>query len=189
MSFVGKFAAVGQGGSGKTRAVAEIANYVSDTKKYIWTEESNLAGTLAVTPYTVTLPSRTGTDESKKIIISDNPGQNSLEMVRITVAQAGSDYAGIIIFADALSWNFREVGILHAESIAKYLHSEELPIAFITTKADMIFKFQQTNLLNDVIFVIAETIRNISENIIIESKIDKIHLNFTLRMIGSFLHS
>ena len=56
MRFVGKFAAVGQGGSGKTRAVAEIANYLSNRTKYGWIEESNLAGTLTVTPYSVSLP-------------------------------------------------------------------------------------------------------------------------------------
>ena len=167
MKFIGKFAAVGQGGSGKTRCVAEIANYLSGTNKYVWTEESNLAGTLTVTPYSVTLPKNSNEIDDKKIIISDNPGQNSLEMVRLSVARSGSNYAGIIIFADAISWNFREVGILHAESIAKYLQSKELPIAFITTKADMIFKFQQTNLLTDIIFVIANAIRSISDNMVV----------------------
>ena len=158
MKFIGKFAAVGQGGSGKSRAVVELVNFLAESKKYDWIEESNLSGTLTVTPYTLTLPA-----SSQKIIISDNPGQNSLEMVRLSVARAGSNYSGIIIFADAMSWNFREVGILHAESIAKYLNSDELPVAFITTKADMIFKFQQTNLLNDITFVIANSIANLQD--------------------------
>ena len=149
---------MGQGGSGKSRAVVELVNFLAESKKYDWIEESNLSGTLTVTPYTLTLPA-----SSQKIIISDNPGQNSLEMVRLSVARAGSNYSGIIIFADAMSWNFREVGILHDESIAKYLNSDELPVAFITTKADMIFKFQQTNLLNDITFVIANSIANLQD--------------------------
>lgn len=167
MKFLGKFAAVGQGGSGKTRTVAEVTNYLSETNKILWSEESNLAGTLTVTPYSFTLPANKVNSENYKIIIADNPGQNSLELVRLSVARAGSDYAGIIIFADALSWNFREVGILHAESIAKYLNAKDLPVAFITTKADMIIKFQQSNLLHEIIFVMANAIQNIQDDSII----------------------
>lgn len=166
MTFIGKFAAVGQGGSGKTRTVAEIANYLTD-KKYLWSEESNLSGTLTVTPYSISLPGNKVNSNSNKIIIADNPGQNSLEMVRLSVAKAGSDYAGIMIFADAISWNFKEVGILHAESIAKYLHSTGLPVAFITTKADMILKFQQSNFLHEIVFVMANAIENIHEEMVV----------------------
>jgi hypothetical protein len=164
VEFIGKFAAVGQGGSGKTRAVASIANYALGKEKYAWVEESNLSGTLTVTPYSFSLPSEDIGSSNKRIIISDNPGQNSLEMVRLAVARSGADYSGIIIFSDALSWNFREVGILHTESIAQYLKTEELPVAFITTKADMIIKFQQTNFLNEVVYVIANTIQEIESN-------------------------
>ena len=46
MSFIGKFAAVGMGGAGKTRAVMEIANYLLDEQKYSWEEEENISGTL-----------------------------------------------------------------------------------------------------------------------------------------------
>ena len=106
MKFLGKFACVGQGGSGKTRTVVEVTNYLSETNEILWSEESNLAGTLTVTPYSFTLPANSVNSENYKIIVADNPGQNSLEMVRLSVARAGSDYAGIIIFADALSWNF-----------------------------------------------------------------------------------
>ncbi len=166
MTFIGKFAAVGQGGSGKTRTVAEIANFLYD-KKNLWSEESNLSGTLTVTPYSFTFQSNKSNSDNYKFIIADNPGQNSLEMVRLSVAKAGTDYAGIIIFADAISWNFREVGILHAESIAKYLHSNGLPVAFITTKADLILKFQQSNLLNEIVFVMANAIENIQENTLV----------------------
>lgn len=166
MKFIGKFAAVGQGGSGKSRAVMEIANYLSENKKYTWAEESNLSGTLTVTPYTLTLTNNPS-KEGQKIILSDNPGQNSLEMVRLAVARGGADYTGIIIFSDAIGWNFKEVGILHAESIAKFLDARELPVAYITTKADLIFKFQQTNLLNEIIFVIANAIRNIQDQAIV----------------------
>ena len=167
MRFIGKFAAVGQGGSGKTRAVAEIANYLSDSTKYSWLEESNLAGTLTVTPYSVSFSDNLSEGDTRKIIIADNPGQNSLELVRLSVARAGADYAGIIIFTDALAWNFREVGILHAESIAKYLKAKNLPVAFITTKADMIIKFQQTNLLHEIVLVMTDTIKNIQDNTIV----------------------
>lgn len=153
MTFIGKFAAVGMGGAGKTRAVLEIANYLSGEKKYSWLEEENIAGTMTVTPYSFVLPSK-----NKKIIIADNPGQNSLELVRISVAKSGGDYKGILIFADALGWNFNEIGIIHAESIAQYLNTEDLPVAFITSKADMIIKMQQTGLLTDIAQAISDAI-------------------------------
>ena len=153
MTFIGKFAAVGMGGAGKTRAVLEIANFLSGQKKYSWSEEEYIAGTMTVTPYSIILPNK-----NKKIIIADNPGQNSLELVRISVAKSGGDYKGILIFADALGWNFNEVGIIHAESIAQYLNSNDLPVAFITSKADMIIKMQQTGLLTDIAGVIANAV-------------------------------
>lgn len=158
MSFIGKFATVGMGGSGKTRAVMEIANYLEGEKpKYRWNEEANISGTLTVTPYSITLPGKKFSS-GKKIILADNPGQNSLELVRLSVAKSGANYKGILIFADALGWNFSEIGIIHAESIAKFLKTKDLPVAFITSKADMIIKFQQTGLLNDITKVISDAV-------------------------------
>jgi hypothetical protein len=170
LSFIGKFAAVGQGGSGKTRAIAEIANYLAEQPLYPWNEESNLSGTLTVTPYSVSIPAanRRPNDppNSKRIIIADNPGQNSLELVRQSVAKSGADYLGIIIFADGLGWNFREVGLIHAESIAQFLKTENLPIVLLTSKADMVLRFQQTSLLPDIAHYIYTIVQQISNGTI-----------------------
>jgi len=168
MSFIGKFAAVGQGGSGKTRGIAEIANYLAKQILYPWDEESNMAGTLTVTPYSMSIPSAKNITPGsfdqqqnvRRIILADNPGQNSLELVRISVAKSGANYKGLIIFADAIGWNFHSVGISHAKSISKYLETKNLPVALITSKADIINAFQQTSFLNDIIACLSTALKS-----------------------------
>lgn len=167
MSFVGKLAAVGQGGSGKTRAIAEIANHLANQQRYPWVEEANLSGTLTVTPYSITIPPKSPGGEVKRVILADNPGQNSLELVRLSVAKSGANYLGILVFADALGWNFREVGILHAESIAQYMKTQDLPVAFITSKADMIIKFQQTQLMKEIAEIVHNAVMGVQHDMVV----------------------
>lgn len=178
MNFIGKFAVVGMGGAGKTRAVIEIANFLAGQDKYSWKEEENVAGTLTVTPYSMEVSGK------KKIILADNPGQNSLELVRLSVAKSGGDYKGILIFADALGWNFKNVGITHAESIAKYLNSADLPVAFITAKADMIIRFQQTGILKDIALVISDAVTLTFDKMIVpyKNRVKNIDTFFELRI-------
>jgi len=168
MSFIGKFAAVGQGGSGKTRGIAEIANYLAKQILYPWNEDSNMAGTLTVTPYSMSIPITkkmtngyfNQQENVRRIILADNPGQNSLELVRISVAKSGANYKGLLIFADAIGWNFRTVGLSHAKSIINFLDSTDIPIALITSKADIIIAFQQTSFLNEIIVCISDTVKS-----------------------------
>lgn len=147
-----KIGSVGPQGSGKTRTLLEINNFLSGNQNS-WQEEEQISGTTVVMPYTLTI-------NKKKVIIADNPGQNSLEMVRKSVAQSGADYSGIIIFIDAIQFNFREIGMLHATSIAEYVKLKELPVAIITTKADLINHFFQSVLLSKICYTIESAVQN-----------------------------
>ncbi|MFW9930156.1 MAG: hypothetical protein ACFFD1_12245 [Candidatus Thorarchaeota archaeon] len=149
-----KLLAVGPQGSGKTRAIMEVSNFLNNKIQYSWDEESNLKGTNVVVPYSLSL------SDEEKLIIADNPGQNSLEMVRKSVAQSGANYNGIIIFTDAIQFNFREIGFIHAASISQYLKQDGLPVIMITTKADLIQRFYQANLLNKI----CSTLENVVQN-------------------------
>ena len=183
ISFIGKFAAVGQGGAGKTRAIAQVTNHLLGKGKYPWDEEANLSGTSMVMPYSLSLPS------GVKIIIADNPGQNSLEQVRLSVAKAGADYKGVLIFTDATAWNFREVGILHAESIAQYVQQKDLPVAFITNKADIIQKFQQTDLLHQICDILANTVSSSThgQEVPYFERVQNKYLTFSLNIINDWI--
>ena len=109
--FLGKIAALGQGGSGKTFLINTIANYLAEKQVYNWDEESNMAGTIAVTPYMLDFP------DKRRIIINDNPGQDSLEFIRNIIASQGDVYQGLVVVVDAVGWNFRNVGLYQAKSL------------------------------------------------------------------------
>lgn len=155
--FVGKVAVVGAGGAGKTRMLNTIVNILTNNK-FPWDEEANLAGTLVVTPYSVIFP--LPNVQPVKVIFADNPGQNSLETMRLSSAKAGSGYKAIIIVLDSTAWNFRSIGILHAESLARYINGEKINIAIISSKSDL--SELLTNMYNTII---AQTLEKAIENI------------------------
>ena len=132
--FLGKIAVLGSGGAGKTRMVVELVNGLTGNR-FPWSEESNMGGTTNVTPYPVQFPS----PQSKAILV-DNPGQDSLETVRVTTARVGSQYAGIVIVLDSCAWNSRKIAIGHAEEISKYMDQatgDGIPMNIITNKSDL----------------------------------------------------
>ncbi|OLS19968.1 MAG: hypothetical protein HeimC3_42940 [Candidatus Heimdallarchaeota archaeon LC_3] len=173
---VWKIGSVGPQGSGKTRTIMEVCNQLIENK-YLWEEEENLAGTTIVKPFTILI-------DNKKLIIADNPGQNSLEMVRKSVAQSGADYTGILIFVDSLQFNFREIGLFHAMSIANYVKQEGLPVALITTKADLIQRFFQSDLLTRICYILESGVQNIfdGQNIPYFDRTRKLHSEFILHI-------
>ena len=86
MTFIGKFAAVGMGGAGKTRSVLEIANFLLGQQKYLWSEDQNVAGTMTVTPYSITLPSK-----NKKILQYNQSKIYNFENNQFTVISPGNN--------------------------------------------------------------------------------------------------
>ena len=155
--FIGKIAVVGAGGAGKTRMLNAIVNILTNNK-FPWNEEANVAGTLTVTPYSVLFP--LPDSQPVKVIFADNPGQNSLETMRLSSAKAGSDYKALLIVVDSAAWNFRSIGTLHAESLARYINSDKIMIAVITSKSDL------SELISSMYnTVIAEALEKAIENI------------------------
>ena len=132
-SILGKVGILGPGGAGKSRLLVEIVNKLSDDK-YPWDEEKNFIGSLSVTPFHVLFPLD---KKTVKCTLVDNPGQNSLEKLRIDAAKSGSQYRGLILVIDGASWNFREVALWHAKAIQEYMSGEKIPVNIIVNKSDL----------------------------------------------------
>jgi signal recognition particle receptor subunit beta len=152
-------AILGQGGSGKTRAIQQIANELAGKDLYPWSEEKNIAGTLTVTPYALKTPS------GIQVVMNDNPGQSSLDLVRQSVAMAGANYAGIVIFTDSTAWNFKEIGVQHAKLISQYITEiDSIPVLVITSKTDLHKILAAANVIDHHSSLIADTVQDISNN-------------------------
>ena len=155
--FLGKIAALGQGGSGKTFLINTIANYLAEKELYPWSEEANMAGTIAVTPYSLKFNDR-------RIIVNDNPGQDSLEFLSNLIASQGEVYQGIIVVVDAVGWNFRNVGIMQANSMVEATKSagENLPLLIIVSKRDLRDNLFQSNRISIIATVMANAVKNVN---------------------------
>lgn len=151
--FLGRVAVIGPGGAGKTRSLQQVANSLAKTNKYNWSEEKNIAGTMVVTPYSLSFP------PNKSAVFNDNPGQSSLDLIRKSVAQAGAHYKGLILYQDATAWNFREVGLHQAKAITEFIEdAADLPVVVITTKSDLVHQLKNPKVLNHHSRIIAEAI-------------------------------
>lgn len=146
--FIGKIAAIGQGGSGKTYMINSLANYIAKKDIYIWDEESAMPGTIGVTPYTLDF-----NDVRKRIVINDNPGQDSLDMVRRILASQGDVYQGLCIVCDSIGWNFRKIGVFQAISISEFTKFERLsymPVILVISKRDLHQKLLNPQILDKI---------------------------------------
>ena len=156
--FLGKIAAFGLGGSGKSLLINSIANYLAEKQVYNWDEESNMAGTIAVTPYMLDFP------DKRRIIINDNPGQDSLEFIRNIVASQGDVYQGIVVVVDAVGWNFRNVGLYQAKSLVDQTKKTNLPLILVISKRDLRDYLVQSNKIAILATVMTNAIKNVSSN-------------------------
>ena len=161
--FLGKLAAIGQGGSGKTFLINTMANYLAEKDLYNWDEEANMAGTIAVTPYSLKF-------QDKRVIVNDNPGQDSLEFLRNLIARAGDVYQGLIIVVDAVGWNFRKIGQLQAKSMIEINKSPNLPVILIISKRDLRDYLVQSNKIAIIATIMANAVKNVSTNFNIKYK-------------------
>lgn len=175
--FLGKIAALGQGGSGKTFLINTMANYLADKELYNWSEEANIAGTIAVTPYSLKFHDR-------RVIVNDNPGQDSLEFLRNLIASQGEVYQGFIIVVDAVGWNFRKVGLMQAESMVSTLKNKNLPLIVIISKRDLRDYLFQSNKISVIATVMANAIKNIDTgyDLVYNSRMYKKRLDHTVKL-------
>ena len=157
--FLGKIAALGQGGSGKTFMINTIANYLAEKQLYNWDEESNMAGTIAVTPYIMDFP------DKRRIIVNDNPGQDSLEFIRNLIASQGDVYQGMILVLDSCGWNFRNIGMFQAKSMVEQSKRTNIPIIVIISKRDLRDYLVQSNKISILATVMANAIQNLNSPI------------------------
>lgn len=159
-TFVGKIAALGQGGSGKTYMTNQLANHLAKQEVFSWREEEQMAGTIGVTPYSIDFP------DGRRVIINDNPGQNSLELVRQAIASQGNVYQGLLLVADGVGWNFRDIGIYHAEPILKNM-GPEAPVAVIITKKDLRDYIISTGKLEEMAEVLARAVHSVHDGMVV----------------------
>lgn len=165
-NFIGKIAAIGQGGSGKSFMVNQLVNFIAKREVYNWDEDKEMTGTLAVTPYSVTFPNKT------KVIINDNPGQNSLAKVREAIASMGDVYQGIVVVFDGVAWNFRNIGVIQLQALIKYA-SDVMPIMVLVSKKDIVLELHYK--AYEMAEVIASAVQHIQLNQII-SYVNRINM-------------
>ena len=176
--FLGRIAVLGQGGSGKTRAIQQIANELAGKNIYEWSEEKNIAGTLTVTPYALKTPS------GIQVVMNDNPGQSSLDLVRKSVAMAGANYAGIVIFTDSTAWNFREIGVQHALLVSQYITDiETIPILVVTSKSDLQKILSSPKVLDHHASLIADTVNDMTpgQKVVYFDRVNNQPKSFTIK--------
>ena len=175
--FLGKIAALGQGGSGKTFLINTMANYLAEKNLYNWDEEANMAGTIAVTPYSLKFNDR-------RIIVNDNPGQDSLEFLRNLIASQGDVYQGLIIVVDAIGWNFRNIGLLQAKSMVEATKSSNLPLIVIISKRDLRDYLVQSNSISIIATIMANAVKDIESgyNLVYNSRMYKKQLTHQVKL-------
>lgn len=130
LKYIGKIGVLGSVGSGKTKFIKLITNLANKRILHNYEESEEINGTLKSQPYSIPL-------NNNKILLVDNPGQNSLESLRKTVALSGDSYKGLLLFLDATNVNFWEIGLNQCEAIKTTINNPTIPIMVIVTKFDL----------------------------------------------------
>ena len=140
INYIGKLGLLGTVGSGKTKFIKLLANLANKRIVYNYDETEEANGTLNAQPYSLPLIN------NERILIIDNPGQNSLSSLRTTVA--GDSYKGLIVVLDAIGKNFWSESLKQCNDIINAIQNDTLPIIIIVNKYDL-----QTTLLGRKSFV------------------------------------
>lgn len=119
---------MGSVGSGKTKFIKLLANLANKRIVYNYDESEEANGTLNAQPYSLPLTN------NERLLIIDNPGQNSLASLRSTVA--GDSYKGLVVVLDAIGKNFWQDSLKQCDEIIQFM-KDKLPIIFIINKYDL----------------------------------------------------
>lgn len=160
--YAGKIAAIGQGGSGKTFLTNQLANHLAGKQLYSWDEEANMAGTIGVTPYTLDFPG------NKRLVVNDNPGQDSLDLVRQAMASQGDVYQGLLIVTDSLGWNFRNIGVYQAITMRGHAKVEDLPVSVVVSKRDLCELLSQPTMMTELAEQVVAAVDTIRDGVWLE---------------------
>ena len=120
---------LGSAGSGKTKFIKLLTNLANKRIIYNYDEAEEVNGTLNAQPYSLPLTN------NERLLIIDNPGQNSLASLRTTVA--GDSYKGLIIVLDAIGRNFWNLSLQQCDAIIKAVKDPNLPIIIVINKYDL----------------------------------------------------
>ncbi len=128
INYIGKLGLLGSVGSGKTKFIKLLANLANKRIVYNYDEAEEGNGTLSAQPYSLPLIN------NERLLIIDNPGQNSLASIRTTVA--GDSYKALIIILDAIGKNFWNMSLQQCDDILKSI-SSKLPVIIVFNKYDL----------------------------------------------------
>ena len=128
LNYIGKLGLIGSAGSGKTKFIKLLANLANKRIIYNFDENEEVSGTLNAQPYSLPLLN------NERVLILDNPGQNSLASLRSTV---GDSYKGLIVVLDAIGKNFWDLGLQQCDPILEIVENPHLPIIIVINKYDL----------------------------------------------------
>ena len=115
-------------------------------------EESN-TGTLNAQPYSIPL------SNNERLLIIDNPGQNSLTSLRTTV---GDSYKGLIVVLDAIGKNFWNFSLQQCLPFIQMAKNSKLPIIIIINKYDLqITLLGRKSFVDDLALLIEKNVSSI----------------------------
>ena len=128
INYIGKVGLLGSAGSGKTKFIKLLANLANKRIVYNYDENEEGNGTLNAQPYSLPLTN------NERLLIIDNPGQNSLASLITTVA--GDSYRALLVVLDAIAKNFWDLSLHQCDAILEG-GKTKLPIIIIVNKFDL----------------------------------------------------
>lgn len=129
INYIGKVGLLGTTGSGKTKFIKLLTNLANKRIVYNYDESEEINGTQNAQPYSLPL------SNNERLLIIDNPGQNSLASLRNTVA--GDSYKALIVILDSIGKNFWNIGLQQCDSIITNGKNVTLPLIIIFNKYDL----------------------------------------------------
>ncbi|HKZ42114.1 MAG TPA: hypothetical protein VJ044_14210 [Candidatus Hodarchaeales archaeon] len=135
-----------------------VSNYIQRRNAHSWTEDKNVSGSSAVHPFTIEF-----INSNKKVILVDNPGQNSLENVRTFVARSGQPYRGLMIFVDSLAWNLGFVSFQQALQLSTVIGNRSFPVLVVLTKKDLLLSLVKHEKIDGIATAMMDSLKHLSE--------------------------
>ncbi|OLS24195.1 MAG: hypothetical protein HeimC3_20940 [Candidatus Heimdallarchaeota archaeon LC_3] len=157
--YSGKIGVLGNHTSGKTRTIKSLINLASKKIIFTWNEDEEFTGTASTVPFTISWKF-----SDQKLIIVDNPGQNSYQQIRNYVAKSGENYNSFLIFIDAISWNFSKIAFLQAQSILNETKISCIPSTVVITKLDLLEKLVNDEMIDVIARQLVKSLNKLKSN-------------------------
>lgn len=145
VKFGGKIAVLGQTGSGKTHLITRMINDLALETLYPWDEENELGGTSKFTHYKMNL------SPYGRFILQAITNYSTLKEIQMSMKNKGNEFDGLLLIADAISWNHSQIGVYQADQLRHYSKNKNIPICLIVNKMDLATKLLKEGLLDKIL--------------------------------------